>query len=39
MKVSADGPGVVSHGGVGLLREVAEYTGPVDALDLALLDA
>ena len=29
--VSADGQGVVSHAGVGLLREMAEYTGLVDA--------
>jgi len=36
--VSADGNGVVSHAGVGLLREVAEYTGLVKALDGALLD-
>ena len=27
--VSADGTGVVSHAGVGLLREMAEYTGLV----------
>jgi hypothetical protein len=38
VKVSADGTGVVSHAGVGLLREVAEYTGLVDELTAALLD-
>jgi hypothetical protein len=37
VKVSADGTGVVSHAGVGLLREVAEYTGLVDAVTAALL--
>jgi len=30
VKVSADGAGVVSHAGVGLLREMAQYTGLVD---------
>jgi len=30
--VSADGHGVVSHAGVGLLREMAEYTGLVDGV-------
>jgi len=34
--VSADGAGVVSHAGVGLLREMAEYTGLVDAVTTAL---
>ena len=29
VKVSADGQGVVSHGGIGLLREVADQTGLV----------
>ena len=38
VKVSADGHGVVSHGGVGLLREMAEQTGLVDAVTGALLD-
>ena len=38
VKVSADGAGVVSHAGVGLLREVAEYTGLVEGLTAALLD-
>jgi DDE family transposase len=38
VKVSADGAGVVSHAGVGLLREVAEYTGLVDAVTGALID-
>lgn len=36
--VSADGAGVVSHAGVGLLREMAEYTGLVDAVNTALAD-
>ena len=36
MVVSADGAGVVSHAGVGLLREMAEYTGLVDAVTTAL---
>jgi hypothetical protein len=35
--VSADGAGVVSHAGVGLLREMAEYTGLVDVLSSALI--
>lgn len=38
VKVSADGAGVVSHAGVGLLREVAEYTGLSAAVTTALLD-
>ena len=38
VKVSADGAGVVSHAGVGLLREVAEYTGLVEAVSAALAD-
>lgn len=36
--VSADGQGVVSHAGVGLLREMAEYTGLVDAVSDVLID-
>jgi hypothetical protein len=36
--VSADGTGVVSHAGVGLLREMAEYTGLVDGITEALTD-
>jgi len=36
--VSADGVGVVSHAGVGLLREMAEYTGLVDTVSAALAD-
>jgi hypothetical protein len=36
--VSADGQGVVSHAGVGLLREMAEYTGLVDGVSAALID-
>ena len=35
--VSADGQGVVSHAGVGLLREMAEYTGLVDGVTAALI--
>jgi len=38
VKVSADGVGVVSHAGVGLLRELAEYTGLVDGITEALID-
>ncbi|MFH5824502.1 IS1380 family transposase [Georgenia sp. AZ-5] len=38
LKVSADGEGVVSHAGVGMLRELAGYTGLVQAVDGALLD-
>ena len=38
VKVSADGRGVVSHAGVGLLREMAESTGLVGRGDAALLD-
>ncbi len=36
--VSADGQGVVSHAGAGLLREMAEYTGLVDGVTGVLLD-
>jgi hypothetical protein len=35
--VSADGAGVVSHAGVGLLREMAEFTGLLDGLSAALI--
>ena len=35
--VSADGAGVVSHAGVGLLREMAEGTGLVDGVTQALI--
>ena len=35
--VSADGAGVVSHAGVGLLREMAESTGLVDGVTEALI--
>lgn len=35
--VSADGQGVASHAGVGLLREMAEYTGLVDGVTRALI--
>lgn len=37
MKVSADGEGVVSHAGVGMLRELAERTGLVAGLSEPLL--
>jgi len=36
--VSADGKGVVSHAGIGLLREMAEDTGLVNAVTDALAD-
>jgi len=36
--VSADGAGVVSHAGVGLLREMAEYTGLGGGVTAALAD-
>lgn len=38
VKVSADGSGVVSHAGVGLLRETARLTGLVDGVSDALAD-
>ncbi len=38
VKVSADGRGVVSHAGVGLLREMAQATGLVSAVNGALMD-
>jgi hypothetical protein len=38
VKVSADGTGVVSHAGVGLLRELAQETGLVDGISAALID-
>jgi hypothetical protein len=38
VKVSADGEGVVSHAGVGLLREMAGETGLVDGVTAALAD-
>jgi Transposase DDE domain group 1 len=38
VKVSADGRGVVSHAGVGMLREVAEYTGLNRGVSAVLLD-
>ncbi len=38
VKVSADGAGVVSHAGVGLLREMAEYTGLVSSVTSVLAD-
>jgi Transposase DDE domain group 1 len=37
MKVSADGEGIVSHAGAELLRELAGFTGLVDAWDHALI--
>ncbi len=38
LKVSADGEGVVSHAGLGMLRELAQDTGLVAALNGALAD-
>jgi DDE family transposase len=38
VKVSADGAGVVSHAGVGLLRELAEFTGLVAGVSGGLID-
>jgi hypothetical protein len=38
MKVSADGPGVVSHTGMGLLRELADLTGLSAQVTAALAD-
>ena len=38
VKVSADGQGVVSHAGAGLLREMAEYTGLVAGVTDSVLD-
>jgi DDE family transposase len=38
VKVSADGEGVVSHAGVGMLREVADLTGLSAAVTQALAD-
>lgn len=38
VKVSADGAGVVSHAGVGLLREMAAETGLVEGISAALVD-
>jgi hypothetical protein len=38
VKVSADGVGVVSHAGVGVLRELAGDTGLVDGVTAALAD-
>ena len=38
LRVSADGSGVVSHAGLGMLRELAEHSGLVAALNDALTD-
>ncbi|TWP31596.1 IS1380 family transposase, partial [Leekyejoonella antrihumi] len=38
VKVSADGTGVVSHAGVGMLRDLADDTGLTDRLTRGLLD-
>jgi hypothetical protein len=38
VKVSADGHGVVSHAGVGMLRECAELTGLSAQVTAALAD-
>ena len=37
MEVTADGEGVVSHAGTELLRELAGFTGLIDAWDAALI--
>jgi Transposase DDE domain group 1 len=37
VRVTADGEGVVSHAGAELMRELAGYTGLIDAWDRALL--
>ncbi|MHB1446262.1 MAG: IS1380 family transposase, partial [Acidimicrobiales bacterium] len=37
MKVTADGEGVVSHAGTELLRELAGFSGLIDAWDAALI--
>lgn len=39
LKVSADGHGVVSHAGIGMVREVAEGSGLTSALTAALIDS
>ncbi len=38
VQVCPDGAGVVSHAGVGMLREVAQETGLVQGVTSALLD-
>jgi len=38
VKVSADGKGVVSHAGIGLLRDMAEATGLDQGISGALID-
>jgi hypothetical protein len=38
VKVSADGQGVVSHAGTGMLREVAEHTGLCAQVTAVLAD-
>lgn len=38
MKASADGHGVVSHSGMGLLRELADQTGLSEQVTAALAD-
>jgi hypothetical protein len=38
VKVSGDGRGVVSHAGVGLLREMAQFTGLAEGVSEALID-
>lgn len=38
MKVSADGHGVLSHAGVGMIREVADLTGLSDQVTALLAD-
>ena len=39
LKVSADGHGVVSHAGVGLLREIADLTGLSSQVTMVLADS
>ena len=38
VRVSADGVGVVSHAGVGLLREVADLSGLTEQVSAVLAD-
>ena len=38
VRVSADGVGVVSHAGVGMLREVADLTGLIGSVTEVLAD-
>lgn len=38
VKVTADGTGVVSHAGVGMLRELADLTGLTEQVSRVLAD-